>query len=47
MSSGGNNMTKLEALEYIKEVEKKFEGKKEKFEEFLSLMSEYKHHRFD
>ncbi|KAL9276084.1 hypothetical protein ACSQ67_026372 [Phaseolus vulgaris] len=43
MSRGGNNMTKLEAVEYLKEVRMRFEDK-EKFMEFLKIITEY---RFD
>ncbi|KAK7348675.1 hypothetical protein VNO80_23278 [Phaseolus coccineus] len=45
MSRGGKNMTKLEAREYLKKVQKKFEDKKEKFEEFLKIITDYRVHR--
>ncbi|ESW25682.1 hypothetical protein PHAVU_003G056500, partial [Phaseolus vulgaris] len=41
MSRGGNNMTKLEAVEYLKEVRMRFEDK-EKFMEFLKIITEYR-----
>lgn len=47
MSKAGKNMTKLEAVEYLKEVQKKFKDEKEKFEEFLKIMTDYRLHRLD
>jgi len=46
MSRGGNNMTKLEAVEYLKEVRMRFEDK-EKFMEFLKIITEYRVRRLD
>ncbi|KOM28234.1 hypothetical protein LR48_Vigan511s005700 [Vigna angularis] len=47
MSKGGKNMTKLEAVKYIKEVQKTFKDEKEKFEVFLKIMTDYRLHRID
>ncbi|WVZ25986.1 hypothetical protein V8G54_004530, partial [Vigna mungo] len=45
MSKARKSMTKLEAVEYLKEVQKKFKDEKGKFEEFLKIMTDYRVHR--
>ena len=47
MSKGGQKMTKMDAIQYIKEVQYTFRDKREKFDKFMDVMKDYKLHRFD
>ncbi|CAJ1939993.1 unnamed protein product [Sphenostylis stenocarpa] len=47
MSEGREKMTKTEAIEYLREVQKKFEDKNEEFQKFLDIMTYFRIHRID
>lgn len=47
MSKGGQKMTKMDAIQYIKEVQYTFRDKREKFDKFMDVMKDYKFHRYE
>ncbi|KAH1188539.1 Paired amphipathic helix protein Sin3-like 1 [Glycine max] len=47
MSVSGQKITKMDALQYIKEVQCAFHDSREKFDKFMDVMKDYKFHRID
>ena len=46
MSVSGKKITKMDALQYIKEVQCAFHDSREKFDKFMDVMKDYKFHMF-
>ena len=47
MSGGGQKLTTNDALAYLKVVKDAFHDKKEKYDDFLEVMKDFKDQRFD
>lgn len=47
MSGGGQRLTTNDALAYLKAVKDMFQDKREKYDDFLEVMKDFKAQRFD
>jgi len=47
MSGSSQTITKMDALQYIQEVQYTFRDSREKLDKFTNVMKDYKFHRFD
>lgn len=47
MNGGGQKLTTNDALAYLKAVKEIFHDKREKYEDFLEVMKDFKAQRFD
>lgn len=47
MMSSGQKLTTNDALSYLKAVKEMFQDKKEKYDDFLEVMKDFKAQRFD
>lgn len=47
MSGSSQTITKMDALQYIKEVQCAFHDSREKFDKFMDVMKDYKFHRYE